>query len=153
MDERLAIEAVNRLFIAADNRNWPVVSNSLSNEVLLDYTSMAGGEPATLKASQIIEAWRALLPGFEKTHHQLGNHIVTVSGNEAKVFCYGTATHLLKNDSNNNFWIVVGSYDFDLKKEGVWRISKMKFNLKYLDGNLELPKLAQERIKTGKVTS
>lgn len=153
MDERLAIEVVNRLFVAADDHNWKAVENSFTEKVTLDYTSMAGGSPAILNPMHIAEAWKALLPGFDRTHHQLGNHIVSVLANEAKVFCYGTATHILKNDSNNNLWTVVGSYDFDLIKiDRTWRISKMKFNLKYLDGNLDLPKLAQERVMMGKST-
>jgi hypothetical protein len=33
----------------------------------------------------------------------------------------------------------VGSYDFELlKDDGNWRISKFKFNLKYVDGNANL---------------
>jgi hypothetical protein len=61
---------------------------------------------------------------------------------------YGTATHYLANESNNNIWTVVGSYDLELKLiNNKLRISKMKFNLKYIDGNIDLPKLAQERMK------
>jgi len=66
----------------------------------------------------------------------------------AKVFCYGTATHYLSNESKNNIWTVVGSYDFELKSiRNSWRITKMKFNLKYVDGNTDLPIRARERMK------
>lgn len=86
--------------------------------------------------------WKAL-----HTHHQIGNHIVRLQNDEADVFCYGTATHYLKNEPQKNLWTVVGSHDFHLKKSrDRWKISRMKFNLKYMDGNTDLPKIAQKRM-------
>jgi len=37
---------------------------------------MAGGQPANLTSGQIIDSWKGLLPGFDKTHHQLGNYLI-----------------------------------------------------------------------------
>jgi hypothetical protein len=142
------IEVVNKLFISVDNRDWESVKKIFDDTVLLDYTSMAGGEPANLTAVQIIDSWKGMLPGFDKTHHQLGNYIVESDSKKAKVFCYGIAMHYLANESKNNIWTVVGSYDFELKHaNNIWRISKMKFNLKFIDGNNDLPCMAQEKIK------
>lgn len=142
------IETVNKLFIGADEKNWKMVSSVFNDKVWLDYTSMTGGEPAELTSGQIIDSWKASLPGFDKIHHQLGNYIVTIEADVIKVFCYVTATHYLKNDSGNNVWVAVGTYNLELKTVGlVQKITKMKFNLKFMDGNLDLPKLAQERMK------
>jgi hypothetical protein len=59
-----------------------------------------------------------------------------------------TATHYLENESGKNIWTVVGSYDLVLKVVNKsWRITNMKFNLKYIDGNNDLPKMAQEKLK------
>jgi hypothetical protein len=148
MDTQQIIETVNKLFISVDNRNWDTVKALFNDTVLLDYTSMAGGQPANLAAADIIESWKSIMPGFDKTHHQLGNYIVETDSRVAKVFCYGTATHYLSNESKNNLWIVVGSYDLELQTiDEAWRITKMTFNLKYIDGNNELPKMAQDRAK------
>ncbi|HNV47748.1 MAG TPA: nuclear transport factor 2 family protein [Spirochaetota bacterium] len=141
-------ETVNGLFIGVDERDWTRVKNTMSGTVLLDYTSMAGGKPATLAPDAIIDSWKGILPGFDATHHQLGNFVVTRKADAVMVFCYGTATHYLKNKSNNNVWAVVGTYEFVLKKvEGLWKISSMKFDLKYIDGNTSLPSLAMDRAK------
>jgi hypothetical protein len=87
------------------------------------------------------------VPGFEATHHQLGNHRITLDGDQADVFCYGTATHSLP-EGNGPLWTVVGTYNFHLTKSGkTWRVDTMKFNLKYQDGNTALPELAQKRIR------
>jgi hypothetical protein len=37
---------------------------------------MAGEQPANLTSGQIIDSWKGLLPGFDKTHHQLGNYLI-----------------------------------------------------------------------------
>ena len=140
-------ETVNRLFIAVDRRDWKTVAAIFDDAVLLDYSSMAGGEAESLRADQIIEAWKGFLPGFDQTHHQLSNFIVESDDRSAHVFCYGTATHFLENESGSNVWTVVGSYDLDLVKKGRWRLSGMKFNMKYIDGNTDLPKLARDRLK------
>jgi hypothetical protein len=148
MDTREIIETVNKLFTSVDNRDWKNVKAIFNDTVLLDYTSMAGGQPAHLASDQIIDSWKSVLPGFDHTHHQLGNYIIKTDPPVAQVFCYGTATHYLANESKNNLWTVVGSYDLELQTvEEAWRITKMKLNLKYIDGNGELPKMAQEKLK------
>jgi hypothetical protein len=141
------IEQICRFFVAVDNRAWDDVKKILADEVLLDYSSMGGGEPAVLAPGQIIEAWKALLPGFDVTHHQLGNFLVEAAGDHANAFCYGTATHYLAGDPKGNLWTVVGSYAISLGLiNGAWRMLTFKFNLKYVDGNLDLPRLAQENV-------
>jgi hypothetical protein len=148
MDTQHIIETVNKLFISVDNRDWEEVTRIFYDTVLLDYTSMAGGVPANLSSKQIIDSWKNVMPGFDKTHHQVGNYIVEKDSKVCKVFCYGTATHYLVNESGNNLWTVVGSYNFELKTyDNQWRISMMKFNLKYMDGNNQLPGLAQAKLK------
>lgn len=148
LDKTQVTEIVNRLFVAVDSRDWEQVTELFNDMVLLDYTSMAGGDPVKLTPQQIIESWKGLLPGFDQTHHQTGNFIIENDSMVYKVFCYGTATHYLKNETNNNVWTVVGSYNFELEpKNSKLKISKMKFNLKYTDGNNDLAKMAQERLK------
>lgn len=146
MDE--TIETINRLFLAVDERDWASLKYLMNDTVFLDYTSLNGGKADDIPLAQILESWKALLPGFDKTHHQLGNFLVEKDSDSCRIFCYGTANHYLKNESGNNLWTVVGSYDFELKSNyGSWRIMKMKFNLKYIDGNTDLPRMAQERLQ------
>ncbi len=114
---------------------------------MLDYTSLLGGEPANLTSDQIIESWKGILTGFDSTHHQLGNYQIETDQNVIWVFCYVTASHYLKNDSGNNTWTVVGSYNIELReKDRKIRITKLKCNLKYAEGNSALGKIAQERM-------
>jgi len=141
-------EAVIGLFVATDQRDWEKVTAAFDTKVLLDYSSMSGSPAAELSPDQIVTAWKGILPGFESTHHQIGNFTTTVDGNKASVFCYGTATHYLP-DTQGNVWTVVGSYNFELTKNDTnnWKVSTMKFNVKYQDGNTSLPEKAVNNLK------
>ncbi len=139
MDDSTSIkEAITKLFINTDKRDWSGVEAQFNSEVTLDYSSMSGNPATKLSPQEITGGWKTVLPGFTFTHHQIGNFITEVNGNTAKSFCYGTATHYLENE-NGKVWTVVGTYDFDLLKvNDKWKISGMKFNFKYQDGNTKL---------------
>ncbi len=141
-------ETVVTLFVATDQGDWDTVKESFSSSVLLDYSSMTGNPAAELMPEQIVAAWKGILPGFDSTHHQLGNFITGVNGDKAEVFCYGIATHYLA-DENGNVWTVVGSYDLELVQDSDknWKVSAMKFNFKYQDGNTSLPEKAMNKIQ------
>lgn len=138
-------EAVLNLFKATDTRNWNKVESYFANEVLLDYSSM-GNPVSKLTPNQITNAWKTILPGFTHTHHQIGNIQEAIQKDKSEVFAYGTATHYL-DDENGSVWTVVGTYNFELIKEGKqWEINKMKFNFKYQDGNLSLSQKAINKV-------
>jgi len=140
-------ETVAQMFISTDEHDWDKVENCFTKKVELDYSSMTGNPAVKLTPKQITSSWKGILPGFQYTHHQLSNEIVKVDKNSATLFCYGTATHFLE-DEKGNIWTVVGSYNFHLTKENhEWKISRMKFNFKYQDGNTKLPEKAMSRLK------
>ena len=41
-------DAVIRMFVATDERDWPTVESCFTDPFILDMTSMAGGSPATI---------------------------------------------------------------------------------------------------------
>ncbi|NUM80880.1 nuclear transport factor 2 family protein [bacterium] len=138
-DQNAVMNVTNDLFISTDNRDWDKVRICFADTVLFDMTSLAGGEPARLTPRQITDAWDAGLKELKAIHHQVGNYKISMNGGEADVFCYGIASHYLPNSTNQNTRTFVGSYNFHLRKIGeTWRIDQFKFNLKYMDGNMNL---------------
>lgn len=146
-DERGAVQsAVIDMFVAVDERDWQSVRRSFADQVRLDYQSMTGLEPEDLSPDQIVKAWSGFLPGFDHTHHQLGNFQTEIEGDQARARFYGTATHSI---SDSGVWTVVGGYEAALSKSGdAWRIHALRLNFKYADGNLQLPAIAQQKIQT-----
>ena len=66
----------------------------------------------------------------------------TIEGQRPKVRCYGIAYHYrAKISAAMKSRIFVGTYDIDLTAQSDrWCIGLLKFNLKFIDGNLELEK-------------
>ena len=138
-DKQAIVEVVTDLFIATDRRNWPAVIECFTPQVMFDMSSL-GGPPAALTAAKDIAAgWEKGLASLAALHHQAGNFRVWLRGDEADAFCYGIALHYRPNPSGRNTRTFVGTYDFALRRDGArWRISRFRFDAKYVDGNLEL---------------
>jgi len=135
------LDTINRLFIGTDSRDWAMVRDALAPRLQVDMTSLAGGQPAEMAGADLAAAWETGLKPIQAIHHQTGNYRVTVLGDQAEAFCYGTAIHYRPTRSGRNVRTFVGSYDFRLARlETKWRITSFRFNLKYVDGNLEMEK-------------
>jgi hypothetical protein len=140
-ETREILDTINDLFVGTDDRDWKRVTRALSPRVQFDMKSVTGVEPSTLDSGKIIAGWEEGLRPLKAVHHQTGNFRVRVEGDQADAFCYGLALHYLPNASGRNTRTFVGSYDLHLRKDGGdWRIDRFRFNLKYIDGNLELEK-------------
>ena len=139
LEKDAVITTINRLFASVDDKDWAQAEACLAPHVLLDATSLAGGEPESTTGDAIVAGWRESLSHLEAIHHQAGNYEVEVHGEEATASCYGIAYHFLPNDTGRNTRTFVGAYDVGLSKHrGSWRIDRLRYNLKFLDGNTDL---------------
>lgn len=144
MEQEIITQVIQTLFAETDKRNWPTVMATMSDHVLLDYTSMAGGAPVELTPQQIVTAWAAVLPGFDRTHHQLSQFEIREQDTTATAHYLGKAEHFIDDE----VWIVEGSYDTELRKENnAWHITAHKLNLSGQSGNTELPAMAAAKVQ------
>lgn len=139
LDKDAIGDVINRLFVGTDDRDWAAVRAALAPRLHVDMTSVAGGAPSEIDGAELAAMWETGLQPIQAVHHQTGNLRIAVDGDTAEAFCYGTATHYRPTASGRNVRTFVGSYDFRLARmDGAWRITLFRFNLKYLDGNLQL---------------
>lgn len=143
LDREQVVACLTELFLATDRRDWAAVEACFAPAVRFDMSSVGGGPEATTAARDIAAGWRQGLSGVEHVHHQAGNFVVRVAGDEADAFCYGIAYHHRARADGRNTRVFVGSYDFRLARatDGAglaWRITAMRFTLKFLDGNAAL---------------
>ncbi|WP_353718338.1 nuclear transport factor 2 family protein [Dyadobacter sp. 676] len=125
------------IFRYADEHNWEGLANAFTEDVDFDYHSLSGQAAQTIKSAQITANWAAFLPKFKFTMHYLCNHFVEVNGLHATAFCYGQAIHQQPNDE---IWTVYGKYYFRLTEaDGRWKVSAIRYEHKYAQGNLNLP--------------
>jgi hypothetical protein len=141
---RMAVEdAVVQMFVATDERDWPLLEDCFTSPLTLDMTSMVGGVPTEMSPSQVAQAWAAGFKPLDHVHHQIGNLRTEVSGDQAFVKCYGVAFHHRGQAVGLKSRIFVGTYELNLQAfPDRWRISQLVFKLKFIDGNLELEKSA-----------
>jgi hypothetical protein len=137
--------AVARFFRAVDEADWPAARARMTAPFHQDYASFGAFEAGDVDPAGLLSGWAGVLPGFEHTHHQLGNLEVTVDDAVAHVRCYGTATHVLEAE----VWTVVGSYDLTLERAEAWRIRALRFDFRYQTGPSDLPVRAGARVAAG----
>jgi hypothetical protein len=142
LSTRLAVEdAIVRLFVATDERDWDTLKQCFTDPFTLDMTSMIGGEPIQMTPTQVANAWAQGFKPLDSVHHQVGNFRTEVKGNQAVVKCYGIALHHREKATGEKSRRFVGTYEFDLaRSKQVWQVHRLLFKLKFIDGNLDLEK-------------
>ncbi|NLI78402.1 MAG: nuclear transport factor 2 family protein [Candidatus Riflebacteria bacterium] len=135
LDEGELIRLTNAIDVAVDSKDWQQARRFFADDVLVDFTSLTGGKPATIKADDLILAWRTNLFPAKKTFHLRGNHLVTIDGDQATVTSHGYAWNQLSGLSGD-LWEVWGTYTHAMARtpQG-WRVTAMTFTKTYERGN------------------
>ena len=138
-DREQIVEVVHRLFVYTDNQQWEKLRDEVfTGQILFDMAS-AGGIKRTMPVQEVVEMWQKGFEDLDAVNHLSGNHLVDIHEDSADVFTYGTATHYKKAAVEGKTREFVGSYDLHLiRTENGWRIDVFKYNLKYVNGNLEM---------------
>ena len=133
------VEVLNKLFQFTDNQEWRrLIDEVFSYYVWLDMTSM-GGTAEEVTSTQICNMWEEGFKDLDAVHHQAGTYTINMAGDSAEATGYSIASHYKEKAKNGNTREFVGSYEFHLTKaDGIWKIDRMKYNLKYLTGNADL---------------
>jgi hypothetical protein len=150
MDDRLAIlELTAAMSAHVDTRDWLALEALFAETVTVDYTSLWGGEPSTMKAAELMAGWKGLVPGFTRTQHTIGIPSIVIDGDKAQANAPVIGHHFIDDPAppGGSNWVVGGRYLWDLKKDaGRWRIAKLTLGSAWQEGNPDLPKLAAERL-------
>lgn len=133
-------ETCTRMAVYADRREWVLLRGLFAEEVVLDYTSLNGGEPVRLTPQQLVDAWSAALGGYDATQHLVANHLVRVDGDRAVCTASFQATHRLATAHGAPLWTLGGDYRWELVRTGGrWLIASVVMTAAWGDGNQDLP--------------
>ncbi len=122
-----------------DHKRWPELRALFADSVVVDYTSLFGGEVQTQKGDDLIAGWRTVLTPVPATQHLLGPIDVVARGDTASAECHVRGYHFRKGLPGGDEWMVAGHYVFELAKDGPsWRIRKMTLETSYQTGNEKL---------------
>ncbi|MBP2559708.1 fermentation-respiration switch protein FrsA (DUF1100 family) [Neorhizobium galegae] len=142
-DRAAIIDTITDIAAGADSHQWDRVRNAFAEDVMLDYTSLWGGNPTTLAADDIIRQWSGFLPGFDETLHLVTNPTITsLEGAKATAEADFQATHRIGSD----LWVLTGRYRYELVKvDGAWKISALTMTATQEHGDRGLAGRAAER--------
>ncbi|MFF7339715.1 nuclear transport factor 2 family protein [Streptomyces sp. NPDC008163] len=134
-----ATETCTRMAVQADRREWDQLGTLFADKVLLDYTSLNGGEPVHLRPKEITDAWTATLSGYDSTQHLLANQLVDLAGDRAVCTASFQATHRLAAAHGASLWTLGGDYRWELVRSGdSWLIDTVVMTATWGDGNYAL---------------
>jgi hypothetical protein len=54
-DELAVVRVTNEIDVAVDRKDWPKARSFFAEELRADFTSMTGGQPATIKSDDLIK--------------------------------------------------------------------------------------------------
>lgn len=138
------ITLVSSIPLAVDLANYDLAEAAFAPRIVIDYTSLWGGEPQTMTPAELMAGWRGIVPGFDATWHELKNVKADVRGDTARATADVDGRHWI----GERLWRPVGRYDWTLAKfDGRWKVTKMTFLMTQEIGSRELATLAQERAK------
>lgn len=133
---------VDALDVAVDQKDWSAARALFVDTVAVDFTSLAGGEPATIPSDALIAGWSGNLTANKTSFHMRTNHRITFDGpNAARVHSQGYAWNRLEagalpEHGGEALWEVWGGYVHGLERtpEG-WRINAMSLHVATERGN------------------
>lgn len=139
-DREQIVETVNKLFVYTDNQEWIKLQDQVfTSNVEVDMVSMGAKQPEQVSSREICHRWEQAFKELDAIHHQAGNYMVEIDGDQTSVFAYSITTHYRESARKGKFREFVGSYNLHLVKiHAGWRIDKFKYNLKYTSGNMNL---------------
>lgn len=146
-DDRVQIvETTIRVGWYADHRQWTRLFELFAESVVLDYTSMLGGEPTTVSRAGVATTWESTLGGLDTTQHLITNHLVGIELDRAEVTAQFVATHVLTDAEGGSIWTLGGNYRWRLVFEDKhWQITAMTMTPSWNTGNTELLRIAAAR--------
>lgn len=135
-DELEIRRVIDEIDNSCDAKDWKKCRMFFTDEIEVDFTSLSGGEPAQIKADELIDSWKTNLFSEKKTFHQRSNHSIKINGRHARVFSKAYAFNLLEEGEVTGFWEVWGEYTHTLKQSGNgWKVSGMTLKVSHTRGD------------------
>ncbi len=130
---RLVVDGIDD---AVDRKDWAACRALFADELHVDFTSLAGGEPGPLAADDLVGGWRTALHPGKPSFHLRTNHRVEVDGDRATCVSKGHALNLLPRATGSGEWEVWGWYTHTLERAGGgWRCTGMTLDVVHARGN------------------
>ncbi|MEM9971573.1 MAG: nuclear transport factor 2 family protein [Pseudomonadota bacterium] len=134
LDRAEMIRVADAIDAAVDAKDWTAARAHFTDEITVDFTSLIGGEPATIPADALIAGWSANLTEEKTSFHLRGNHRISFDGPDAaQMQSHGYAWNrmergALPENGGEALWEVWGTYEHGfVRTEAGWQVDAMSF--------------------------
>jgi SnoaL-like domain len=134
LDHAEMVRVADAIDAAVDAKDWPLARSMFTDTISVDFTSLTGGEPATIPADGLIAGWSGNLTAEKTSFHLRGNHRITMTGPDSAIMLsHGYAWNrmdrgALPENGGEALWEVWGTYEHVFVREGsTWKVSGMTF--------------------------
>lgn len=136
------IRIADAIDAAVDAKDWELARAFFADTIDVDFTSLVGGDPATIPADALIDGWSSNLTEEKASFHLRGNHRVTFEGGgRATMLSHGYAWNrmergALPENGGGALWEVWGTYIHGfVETEDGWKVDAMTFTATAERGN------------------
>lgn len=134
VDHAEMIRIADALDAAVDAKAWDQARSFFTETIDVDFTSLVGGEPATIPADALIQGWSSNLTAEKQSFHLRGNHRIAFTGEDsATMHSHGYAWNrmeagALPENGGEALWEVWGTYVHEFSRtDAGWKVSAMTF--------------------------
>lgn len=134
LDHAEMIRIADAIDAGVDSKQWEATRAFFTQTIDVDFSSLVGGEPATIAADALISGWSANLTAAKPSFHMRSNHSITFhDADNATLFSHGYAWNrmaegALEENGGDPMWEVWGNYEHGFTRtEDGWRVNAMSF--------------------------
>ncbi|WP_299673081.1 nuclear transport factor 2 family protein [uncultured Roseobacter sp.] len=142
VDQAEMVRIADALDAAVDAKDWTLARSFFIETIEVDFTSLVGGEPATIPADALISGWSSNLTEEKTSFHLRGNHrVIFEEDGSATLLSHGYAWNQLQRgalpeNGGEALWEVWGTYLHSFVETGEgWKIDAMTFTATAERGN------------------
>ncbi|MGD1885962.1 MAG: nuclear transport factor 2 family protein [Cohaesibacteraceae bacterium] len=142
VDQAEMVRIADAIDAGVDAKDWEATRSFFTDEITVDFTSLVGGDPATIPADGLIAAWSGNLTAEKTSFHLRGNHRVSFhTPDSATMISHGYAWNRMESgalleNGGEALWEVWGTYVHGfVRTEDGWRVNAMTFTATAQRGN------------------
>lgn len=130
---------VDEIDDTCDRKDWEACRLLFADAVDIDFASLTGGEPTSLPADALIDAWRKNLHRGKPSFHLRTHHRIHVDREIASCVSHGYVLNILRRDGeDDDLWEAWGWYTHVMQRfPRGWRCTGMKIDVLHTRGNAD----------------
>ena len=146
LDRAAVVDLVSNYATGLDARDWILWRGVFLDEVLFDLESWSSRKPQLLETDRVVKSQARIFSELSVTQHFIGNHRVTLNGDNARCLAHMRAEHWINTnaeaqaekeseDARTKRYTMFGYYDHKLIRTGTgWKIAEMQLNVTKTEG-------------------